>query len=139
MLVTNIFSVSYNFPEALYPGLVKFCSERSTLCSSYYYALFLIQFSGENDIILIFTRHPPLVWSQTTLGLFKGLETFLRGMAVLTLLPVCKWKLKLQDTSIAIIGLLSRTVSFIIMGVGRTTSLFFLGMNLSFLAHKSKF
>lgn len=82
---------------------------------------------GENDIILIFTRHHPFEWSQTTLGLYKGAETFLRGIAVLTLLPLFKHKVQMRDTTLMILGLVSKTAALLVLGVGNTTLVLFIG------------
>lgn len=83
--------------------------------------------TGEGDILLIFTRHRPFEWSQTTLGLYKGCESFLRGIAVLTLLPLMKRKFRARDTTVMILGLVSKTAALIVLGVGNSTAVLFIG------------
>ncbi|KAL4238583.1 hypothetical protein ACF0H5_003290 [Mactra antiquata] len=87
----------------------------------------MLDTAGEGDILLIYTRYHPFNWSQTKLGLYKGLESFLRGLAVLTLLPLLKVKMKVKDTAIIIIGLLSKIALLIMLGVANSTALLFIG------------
>ncbi|XP_060602163.1 proton-coupled folate transporter-like [Ruditapes philippinarum] len=82
---------------------------------------------GEIDILLIYTRNRPFNWSQTTLGLYDGLESFLRGIAVLTFLPLLKRKFGVRDTMILVVGLVSKTASLIVLGLGRSTVVLFIG------------
>ena len=91
----------------------------------------LLFISGENDVILVYTRHPPLSWSQTTLGLFKGSEQFLRGLAVITLLPLLKKRFGMKDTTIVIIGLISNCAEEIVLGLSSSTALLFIGKDQS--------
>ena len=84
-------------------------------------------FAGQGDIILIYTRHTPLTWDQTTLGLFTGTESFLRGIGVLVILPICKKLLTARDTSLLIVGLLSKICSLILLGFGVNKVIMFWG------------
>ena len=87
----------------------------------------LFIFTGENDIILIYTRHPPLSWSQTTLGLFKGSQQFLKGLTVLILLPIAKRRFGIRDTVAIIIGLVSYAGEQVVLGVASSTGVLFIG------------
>lgn len=119
--------------DALKDTFVCIYTNRKTKHFWHIFLLMLMIFSlnmvtaGEMDIILIFTRHPPLSWSQTTLGLYKGTESFLRGLAILTLLPLIKKRLHVRDSVVIILGLVSRIVSLIVLGTGTTTTILFAG------------
>ncbi|XP_045187202.2 proton-coupled folate transporter-like [Mercenaria mercenaria] len=82
---------------------------------------------GEADILLIYTRRRPFEWSQTTYALYRGLESFLRGIAVLTLLPILKRQFKTRDTTFMILGLVSKTAALVVLGVGNSTAVLFIG------------
>ncbi|XP_052769458.1 proton-coupled folate transporter-like [Mya arenaria] len=82
---------------------------------------------GENDIILIFTRHRPFKWSQTTFGLFKGTESLLRGLGMLILMPICKKIFAARDTVVMLAGLISKMISMIFYGLSQNTGVMFIG------------
>ncbi|WAR18216.1 PCFT-like protein [Mya arenaria] len=87
----------------------------------------LFIFTGENDIILIFTRHRPFKWSQTTFGLFKGTESLLRGLGMLILMPICKKIFAARDTVVMLAGLISKMISMIFYGLSQNTGVMFIG------------
>jgi len=86
------------------------------------------QFSGENDILLIYTRHRPFSWSQTTLGLFKGTETLLRGLGMLILMPICKRLLQARDTVLMLAGLTSKMIAVLFIALSPNTTVMFIGL-----------
>lgn len=75
----------------------------------------------------MYTRHPPLKWNQTKLGLFSGTESFVRGFGVLLILPLCKKRLAARDTTLTIAGLLSKIVSLVLIAFGSKTVIMFIG------------
>ena len=75
----------------------------------------------------MYTRHPPLSWSQTTLGLFKGTEQFLKGVGVLVLLPLAKRRFGMRDTVAIIVGLMSNAAGQVVLGVASSTAVLFIG------------
>ncbi|KAH3844693.1 proton-coupled folate transporter-like [Dreissena polymorpha] len=89
--------------------------------------LLMLVMVGENDIILIYTRYHPFEWSQTTLGLFKGTESFLRGMGMLLLMPLCKKVFGMQDTSVMLAGLISKSIALLFIGLSSNTAMMFAG------------
>ena len=89
--------------------------------------IFFLLFAGENDIILVYTRHPPLSWSQTTLGLFKGSKQFLKGITVLIVLPLAKRHFGMRDTVAIVIGLVSCAAEQVVLGVASSTGVLFIG------------
>ncbi|ESO94309.1 hypothetical protein LOTGIDRAFT_232543 [Lottia gigantea] len=96
--------------------------------------ILILQFatSGENDVMFLYVTRAPLSWSRTLYGYFKGSENFLRGAMLLTVLPVLKFRFHLRDTSIIIIGLISKFVGFIFYSF-RITEVIFTGAVMSML------
>ncbi|KAK3599656.1 hypothetical protein CHS0354_029119 [Potamilus streckersoni] len=89
--------------------------------------LLMVTLVGQADIMLLYTKYEPFDWSQTTLGMFNAVETFLRGLAVLTVLPILKRIYHQRDTILALIGLVSKIVSLLLIGIGKYTWIVFLG------------
>ncbi|KAL3873859.1 hypothetical protein ACJMK2_036943 [Sinanodonta woodiana] len=89
--------------------------------------LLMVVLVGQADIMLLYTKYEPFEWSQTTLGMFNAVETFLRGLAVLTVLPILKRIFHQRDTVLALIGIISKVFSLLLIGIGKYTSILFLG------------
>ncbi|XP_046571893.1 proton-coupled folate transporter-like [Haliotis rubra] len=79
--------------------------------------------SCEIDVLLLYTRRPPLSWSQTTFGYFKGLENFTRSLTLVTVLPLCR---KMRDTTVGLWGLASKIIGLVVLGLSTKTWLTFL-------------
>ncbi|KAK3091390.1 hypothetical protein FSP39_019524 [Pinctada imbricata] len=82
--------------------------------------------TGESDIMYLFVKLPVFDWSTSTYGYFRGLENFTRGLAVLTILPLCTKKLQASDTTLILAGLLSKLIGLIILAFAATTWQMFL-------------
>ncbi|XP_033735721.1 proton-coupled folate transporter-like [Pecten maximus] len=79
--------------------------------------ILMICTSGENDILLLYTKLPQFDWSQTRYGFFKAGENFGRGLAVLTLLPLLRYKFNARDTVLILMGLVSKGTGLILLGL----------------------
>lgn len=100
--------------------------------------LILLCTVGELDILLLFLRREPLSWPQSMYGYYKGMENLLRGLVLVTVLPLLKKKMKTRDTSLAMAGMASKSMGLILLGVANQTWIVFLsgvfGMGQGFIA-----
>ncbi|XP_069118185.1 proton-coupled folate transporter-like [Argopecten irradians] len=79
--------------------------------------ILMICTSGENDILLLYTKLPQFNWSQTTYGFFKAGENFGRGLTVIALLPFLRFKFQIQDTILILMGLFSKATGLVLLGL----------------------
>ncbi|KAK6183630.1 hypothetical protein SNE40_011067 [Patella caerulea] len=86
--------------------------------------LLMIVTSGEIDVLYLYVTRHPLNWSTTMYGYLKGLENFLRGITLITVMPVLKYKFHLKDTTLIIVGLLTRITAFIFYSFQHTWTMF---------------
>ncbi|OWF42188.1 Apoptosis-resistant E3 ubiquitin protein ligase 1 [Mizuhopecten yessoensis] len=83
--------------------------------------ILMICTSGENDILLLYTKLPQFNWSQMRYGFFKAGENFGRGLAVLTLLPVLRYKFNTRDSILILFGLVSKATGLLLLGLATQT------------------
>ncbi|XP_060069060.1 proton-coupled folate transporter-like [Ylistrum balloti] len=101
------------------------CVSRRRPCSVLIYltmeilvlVILMICTSGENDILLLYTKLPQFDWSQTTYGFFKAGESFGRGLAVIILLPLLRYMFHTRDTILILMGLVSKASGLILLSL----------------------
>lgn len=94
----------------LYIGLQLFVKTLMIFCTA-----------GEFDLLFLFTKLPIFDWPLSLYGYFKALENFLRGFAVLAFVPVLKRRFKIRDTTLGIIGLISKVFASVVLGLASET------------------
>ncbi|CAL1533733.1 unnamed protein product [Lymnaea stagnalis] len=82
--------------------------------------------SGDMDIAMLYLKEV-LNFSQTLFGYLKGLDNFLRGLILLTFLPLVRKYTKVKNLQLVMLGLLSYAAGFITIGAGRAKWVIFLG------------
>uniref|UniRef100_A0A2C9LBU5 Major facilitator superfamily (MFS) profile domain-containing protein n=1 Tax=Biomphalaria glabrata TaxID=6526 RepID=A0A2C9LBU5_BIOGL len=89
--------------------------------------LLMLCTTGDMDIAMLYMRKT-LNFSPTTFGFMKGLDYFLRGLIMLTFVPLMRHKVKLKEMILVLLGLFSYAAEFVITGAARTQWLVFLGV-----------
>ena len=79
------------------------------------------------NLFYLFTKKQPLSWSQNTYGYYMGSTHVAKAFGMLVILPFLK-KMRVKDTYILGISLLSYTVSGFMLSWSKDTWLVFLGM-----------
>ncbi|XP_055957275.1 proton-coupled folate transporter [Patella vulgata] len=86
--------------------------------------LMMTALAGERDIMYLYVRRHPLNWSTTMYGYLSGFENVLRGITLIAVMPVFKYKFHLKDTTLIILGISSRIVGFTFYSFGYTWTMF---------------
>lgn len=89
-----------------------------------------INFLGITDVVFLYTMGKPLCWGLQLTGYFLALKVFCNGLASLFALPLMV-ALRFSDTVIVLIGLVSGSIGFVMMGVATNTWVMFMGKILS--------
>ncbi|XP_012935892.1 proton-coupled folate transporter isoform X2 [Aplysia californica] len=84
------------------------------------------------DIALLYLKEN-LNFSQTLFGYFKGLDNFLRGITLITVLPLVKRFTSIRDLPLVLVGFISFAVNFVVLGVASTQWMVFLAAVLGML------
>ncbi|XP_076450271.1 uncharacterized protein LOC143286547 [Babylonia areolata] len=81
---------------------------------------------GTMGIRLLYLKRSPRNWSYTTYGYFQGSGSFVRGAAVLLLLPLLKKMASPRDTTLILAGLVSKVAGLVLLGLATETWTIFL-------------
>lgn len=84
-------------------------------------------YSGDMDISLLYLKDK-FTFSLTLFGYLKGLDNFLRGLVMITFVPIVKKLTRVRDLPLVMFGLLSYAVAFILVGAAYAKWMVFLGM-----------
>ena len=83
------------------------------------------------DLTVLFTKHQPLSWSATLLGIYLGFKNICRGLVLVICLPIyyhLRGKREPQhDIILGQIGLVSSFFAFIVVAFAQTTLVMMLG------------
>ncbi|CAL1533734.1 unnamed protein product [Lymnaea stagnalis] len=82
--------------------------------------------TGENDILYLYLKRSPRSFTSTEYGYFKGTENFTRSLALLTILPLLKHRFHLRDSTVVIVGIVSKACGLILLGLANNMLLVFL-------------
>ncbi|XP_022097914.1 proton-coupled folate transporter-like [Acanthaster planci] len=87
--------------------------------------------AGEMDLLVLFTKHSPLSWDVTTIGIFMALKNTLKGAVLIVLLPLlfrCIGKERVihRDMVLAQVGLVSSILGLVNVAFSRHTAIMML-------------
>ena len=83
---------------------------------------------GVSSIDYLFLTKIPISLKQTDYGIFRGLNTFLKGIALLIILPILKNYFHVSDNRLFIVGLISDIANYIVFSIASSiTKLIWLG------------
>ena len=85
-----------------------------------YFLTTLIAF-GVGSIDYLFLRKMPISFNQTEYGLFRALNTLLKGVALLIILPIMKNYFQISDMILFLIGLISDIANYFIFSISSYT------------------
>ena len=85
-----------------------------------------LNFLGITDTVILYTLGEPLCWSYNLVGYFLAASVFLNGIVSLFVLPLLTW-MKVQDTSIVLVGLVAGAGGLVVMSMASKSWLMFLG------------
>ncbi|XP_038074989.1 proton-coupled folate transporter-like [Patiria miniata] len=91
----------------------------------------VIGLSGEMDLLVLFTKHSPLSWDVSTIGIFMALKNTMKGVVLIALLPLmfrCIGKERVihRDLVLAQVGLVSTILSLVNEAFSRQTAIMML-------------
>ncbi len=85
-----------------------------------------------SSIGYVFLIHPPLSFNQTQYGYFRGVHEACSAVALLLAIPLFTKRLRLSDTGLLLLGLISCMLGEVILGFSATPSLVYVGTYKSF-------
>ncbi|XP_070578160.1 proton-coupled folate transporter-like [Ptychodera flava] len=88
--------------------------------------LFQLVGSGDSDVTVLYTKKDPLGWSSSLTGYYLALTSFLKGLCLLTVLPLLTSKTTLHDTTIAMIGTIFRMGAYVMIAFSTETWMMFI-------------
>ncbi|XP_006812959.1 proton-coupled folate transporter-like [Saccoglossus kowalevskii] len=88
--------------------------------------LFQLVGIGETDVTVLYTKRNPLHWSPELLGYYLALNSFMKGLCLLTVMPLLTSKTSLHDTTIAMIGTVFRMAGYVLIAFSTTTWMMFI-------------
>lgn len=77
------------------------------------------------SLLFTFVKNPPLSWQTTTYAEYSGVKFGVSGLALCALLLYQRFRPNICDTSIAILGFLSRTCGLILIGFATNSYIMF--------------
>lgn len=86
-----------------------------------------VYLTGQMDTLLLFVSHSPLSWSYSLYGYLQGLHNGLRGLLLISLLPLLK-KVGFRDSTLVLTGLVSKVAGLVLLGLSSKTWMVFLGI-----------
>lgn len=83
-------------------------------------------FTGEMDVAYLYARAEPLKWSYQTYSYYFGFKYGFGAFILLAAMP-CVQKLGIQDSTIAIVGMISRMGALVLYGLSANSYMAFSG------------
>ncbi|XP_022097993.1 proton-coupled folate transporter-like isoform X2 [Acanthaster planci] len=79
----------------------------------------IVAFAGELDLFILYTKHSPLTWSASTIGIYLSVRTLLKGVPLAIGLPILFGYFRHRsvrfDLVLAMLGLVSVAASMILV------------------------
>lgn len=89
---------------------------------------------GDMDLTILYTKHSPLSWAPSTVGVYLALRTFMKGLALILIFPiiarVTNHSTPDKDMIWAELGIFSTIAGYTTMALARSTGLMMSGNNL---------
>ena len=95
--------------------------------TTYLVFLFHSVFGGFNDLTTIYCKHSPRNFTPSLIGYFFAEVLFVKGVGVVLGIPLMSRFLKLSDLTIAMIGVASSVIFYIVIGSASSKWMVFVG------------
>ncbi len=83
---------------------------------------------GEGDILLLYVSRRPLNWNRSLYGFLAATDFACMGLLVCMLLPFLSYKLKVNDTMLAIYGILAKMFRLLLLAFAHSTWMVFVAV-----------
>ena len=93
-------------------------------------SLIMIQMAreAERDVLLLYLTRRPYNWDQTLYGYLLAVDYTAMGLVTCLLMPLLSYKVQLYDTTLVIIGIITKMVRFLLLAFSHETWLIFLAV-----------
>lgn len=86
----------------------------------------MVSIAGEMDVAYLFAKDKPLQWDFSLYNYYFAVKYALEAVGLLVLLPILKYRFALRDTTLCLLGLISKTASLVLLGFSYTTVIMFM-------------
>ena len=92
----------------------------------------LLDIAGDMDLTILYTKHSPLSWLPSTIGIYLALRTAMKGLALVAVVPflakMTTHSTPDKDMRWAELALISTVAGYATMALARSTALMMSGI-----------